>query len=101
MQHAGAVRLYSAADWAQSNSACTDITFMEGIEMAKSKAVSTERISKAPVTALTISAEERRRMIAEAAYYRAEHRGFVGGDPIEDWLTAEAELEGRLNRVHH
>ena len=69
--------------------------------MAKSKAVSTERISKAPVTTLTISAEERRRMIAEAAYYRAERRGFVGGDPIEDWLTAEAELEGRLNRVHH
>ncbi|MHB8347779.1 MAG: DUF2934 domain-containing protein [Acidiferrobacterales bacterium] len=68
--------------------------------MAKSKAISTERISKTPVTALAISAEDRRRMIAEAAYYRAERRGFAGGDPIEDWLTAEAEIEGRINRVH-
>ena len=29
---------------------------------------------------------------AEAAYFIAEKRGFVGGDPVADWLTAEAEL---------
>ncbi len=68
--------------------------------MAKSKAISTERTIKAPVTSLAVSPDERRRMIAEAAYYRAERRGFMGGNPIEDWLTAEAEIEGRLNRVH-
>ncbi len=69
--------------------------------MAKAKAVSGERTPKAaPVASLILSVEERRQMIAEAAYYRAERRGFVGGDPIEDWLTAEAEIEGRLNRVH-
>jgi len=32
-------------------------------------------------------------MIAEAAYFRAEHRGFRGGDPLEDWLQAEAEID--------
>ncbi|MHB1180383.1 MAG: DUF2934 domain-containing protein [Sulfuricella sp.] len=35
-------------------------------------------------------------MIAEAAYYRAECRGFLGGDPVADWLEAEAEIEAML-----
>ncbi|HYW04835.1 MAG TPA: DUF2934 domain-containing protein [Gammaproteobacteria bacterium] len=39
-----------------------------------------------------IPADERRRQIAEAAYYRAEKRGFQGGDPVDDWLVAEAEF---------
>lgn len=42
------------------------------------------------------SMEERFRMIAEAAYYRAERRGFVGGDPTADWLAAEAEIRRQL-----
>lgn len=40
----------------------------------------------------SVSAEERTRMIAEAAYYRALQRGFQGGDPVNDWLEAEREL---------
>ncbi len=35
---------------------------------------------------------KRREMIAVAAYYRAEHRGFRGGDALGDWLEAEAEV---------
>jgi hypothetical protein len=35
---------------------------------------------------------ERRRMIAEAAYYRAQRRGFANGSPESDWLEAEAEI---------
>jgi hypothetical protein len=42
--------------------------------------------------------EERHRMIAEEAYYRAQRRGFHGGDPLQDWLAAEAEIERRLGR---
>jgi hypothetical protein len=42
--------------------------------------------------------EERSRMIAEAAYYRAERRGFQGGNPVEDWLAAEAEVDENLAR---
>ena len=41
--------------------------------------------------------EERTRMIAEAAYYRAESRGFTGGDPLQDWLDAEAEIDRILD----
>jgi chromosome segregation ATPase len=39
---------------------------------------------------------ERDKMIAEAAYFRAEQRGFNGGDPLADWVQAEAEIDARL-----
>lgn len=32
---------------------------------------------------------ERYRQVAEAAYYRAEKRGFAYGFALEDWLAAE------------
>ena len=38
----------------------------------------------------------RKEMIAVAAYYRAEHRGFADGDSMEDWLAAEAEIDASL-----
>lgn len=40
----------------------------------------------------TVTPDELRRMIAVAAYRRAERRGFVEGDEMEDWLAAEAEI---------
>ncbi len=36
--------------------------------------------------------EARRRRIAEAAYYRAERRGFAPGNDLHDWLEAEREI---------
>jgi hypothetical protein len=35
----------------------------------------------------------RQQMIAEAAYLRAEQRGFSAGDPLDDWLAAEREVD--------
>ncbi len=46
-----------------------------------------------------VTPEERQRMIAEAAYLRAERRGFSGGDPTNDWLSAEAEIDQILSRT--
>jgi len=43
-----------------------------------------------------VSAAQRRQMIAEAAYFRAEKRGFDGGDSLQDWCEAEAEVDARL-----
>jgi hypothetical protein len=43
-----------------------------------------------------IEPEERRAMIAEAAYYRAERRGFEPGRELEDWTLAESEIDGML-----
>jgi hypothetical protein len=39
------------------------------------------------------------KMITEAAYYRAERRGFQDGDPVVDWLTAEAEIDDKLTKI--
>jgi hypothetical protein len=35
----------------------------------------------------------REQMIAEAAYFRAEQRGFVPGNEMSDWLQAEVDVE--------
>lgn len=45
---------------------------------------------------LPVSHEERWRMVAEAAYYIAQRRGFVGGDALADWVAAEAEVDAKL-----
>jgi len=43
--------------------------------------------------------EERNRMICEAAYFLAESRGFVGGDPGQDWIEAERQIDEMLNNT--
>lgn len=40
-----------------------------------------------------LAPDERIRLIAEAAYYRGEARGFAPGREIDDWLQAEAEID--------
>ena len=35
-------------------------------------------------------------MIAEAAYHRAQRRGFAPGGETQDWLEAEAEINALL-----
>ena len=36
----------------------------------------------------------RQALIATAAYYRAETRGFQPGHELQDWLAAEREIDG-------
>ena len=43
-----------------------------------------------------ITPEQRFRMIAEAAYFIAEKRGFSEGDIQGDWLRAETEIDEML-----
>jgi hypothetical protein len=79
--------------------------------MAAKKEPSTERHAApkaAPKTAkpsgfsntarADISPDELRKLISEAAYYRAKQRGFTPGHELEDWIQAEAEVIRRLNR---
>ena len=47
-----------------------------------------------------IAPEARRAMIAEAAYLRAEQRGFAPGCETDDWLLAEAEVDALLAAEH-
>lgn len=59
------------------------------------KAKESNTRAAAPATGAEISQADRERMIAEAAYFRAQARGFQG-DPLEDWLAAEAEINRTL-----
>lgn len=36
---------------------------------------------------------ERMKLIAEAAYYLAEKRGFAGGNELSDWVAAEKQVD--------
>ena len=40
--------------------------------------------------------ESREARIAEAAYWRAERRGFTAGQELDDWLAAEREVDEDL-----
>jgi hypothetical protein len=46
-----------------------------------------------------LEAGEREQMIAEAAYYRAEARGFQPGNELDDWVVAEREIDALLERT--
>ena len=45
-----------------------------------------------------LDADTRRAMIAEAAYYRAEQRGFEPGRESEDWHGAESDIDSMPRR---
>lgn len=44
-----------------------------------------------------VDAETRRAMVAQAAYFRAERRGFAPGHELDDWLEAEREVASMLD----
>ena len=46
-----------------------------------------------------ISSQQRKQMINEAAFYIAQSRGFIGGNPMDDWLQAEAEVDKQLSKL--
>jgi len=58
------------------------------------------QLSSITPTEVGMSDDARRAMIAEAAYLRAEERGFAHGYELEDWLTAESEVDTLLS-AHH
>lgn len=69
----------------------------------QAKPVKTKATAKVKSTIPPISNEHRLRYIELAAFYIAERRGFGGGNTLEDWLQAEAEidqllLQGKINR---
>ena len=76
---------------------------------AKTASATTAKKTTAAKSAVTskkkmeVSPEQRYMMIAEAAYFRAEKRGFVGGNSAQDWVEAEAEIDQLLStpRVAH
>ena len=54
------------------------------------------RRKDAPAPDAAPGPEDRRQMIAVAAYQRASERGFAAGHEMDDWLAAEREVDQRL-----
>ncbi len=52
---------------------------------------------RAKATSGHLSEDDRRHLIAEAAYFKAERRGFSEGSALEDWIEAEAEIDALLD----
>lgn len=55
--------------------------------------VRSSRLERREIPSFSPSREAR---IAEAAYWRAERRGFTAGHELDDWLAAEREIDGQL-----
>ncbi|MEO8006906.1 MAG: DUF2934 domain-containing protein [Betaproteobacteria bacterium] len=66
---------------------------------SKSSAAPAAKVSKARKPAPNIAGDTWRDMVATAAYYRAQARGFTHGSPEQDWLAAEAEIKQRLAKT--
>jgi hypothetical protein len=52
-----------------------------------------------PGSGPALSAQERERLVAQAAYFRAEKRGFAPGCELQDWVEAEAEVLRLIGRA--
>lgn len=65
---------------------------------AKSDTPAKPAPAKAAAVKPALSPAERMKMIAEAAYYLAQKRGFTGGNELTDWVTAEKQVDAQLNK---
>ena len=63
--------------------------------------------SKKPVTKMATleqsnnEEEQQQLMISEAAYYRAENRGFMPDHELEDWLEAEKQVKEMIHAARN
>lgn len=54
-----------------------------------------------PASGESIAPVQRHAMIAEAAFFMAQSRGFTPSQELDDWLTAERDIEQRLSNPDH
>ena len=62
-------------------------------KVVKKTTKKTTKTSGTDASLLKISPEERWKMIAVAAYHKAEKRGFAAGGDMQDWDEAEKEVD--------
>jgi hypothetical protein len=71
----------------------------KGVEAAQEKPAPRRkhRTPRKDAAASTIGPGDRNHMIAVAAFYIAERRGFHGDSSHEDWLQAEREIDAMIS----
>lgn len=70
--------------------------FGEDVKKGRIEIEGLAQSAKATLFGRHVTREEREQMIRDAAFYRAEQRGFSGGSPEEDWAAAEREVDALL-----
>lgn len=65
-------------------------------QKAKDVAAKPIKATASSAKSASLTDEQRYRMIAEAAYYRAESNNFLS-DPLRDWIDAEKDISALLN----
>ncbi len=65
------------------------------VESKPVKKTAVKKVAAAKKTS-AVTPEQRYQMIATAAYYLAESRGFGGGYEMQDWIAAEADTDAKL-----
>lgn len=64
--------------------------------VAVKKAAPPAAAPTAAVAKPAVSPAQRWKLVAEAAYYFAEKRGFAPGHAMADWLAAERQVDAKL-----
>ena len=62
---------------------------------AKKKAVAKKKVPAKKRAKKALSAEQRYKMVEDAAYYLAEKAGFTG-NTLDHWIKAEKQIEAKL-----
>jgi hypothetical protein len=63
---------------------------------AAAKTASVRKRGSLGVQSVPVTPEERWKLIASAAYFKAQARGFAPGGEETDWLEAEREIDAML-----
>jgi hypothetical protein len=87
-------------DWGNEETVMTHVyTLAAEKSQGKSKTFATQQQTQKAQAPVAVGSTERHHRIAEGAYLRAEHRGFLAGCELQDWLEAEAEVDKPLTQV--
>jgi hypothetical protein len=72
--------------------------FFRQVQRGEVKVQGLTRGAREALFGMRLTPEEREALIRQAAYHKAESRGFVGGSPEQDWAEAEREVDALLAR---
>jgi len=67
---------------------------------AKKVSAAKTKLKPSSTPAPVLSSEQRNHYVSVAAFYIAERRGFTLGNPADDWLEAEAEVDRLIASGH-
>ncbi len=72
----------------------------KAVPAAKKPSAAKTKLKASTLPTPVLSVEQRNHYVAVAAFYIAERRGFTLGNPANDWMAAEAEVDRLIASGH-